>query len=241
LLTTQLPDSPYFSTALAADWTHLDALIREASTKSFEKLEERFKLVSVPNEVRKIVEVQTFLNMAFAREALWTDLIVASTPYPDSEASRWDSLIEAAVFNGAHGLYLVPHGIAPRSVLRTVMICWNGTREAARAISEAMPLISRAARVAIVCVHDVDAAQIHGPEAMMDIAKHLANHGLEPEISMLPTSITTAVALLNEAHRVSADFIVMGAFGHSRLREWLIGGTTIELLRKCDLPILVAH
>jgi len=241
LLTTQLPDSPYFVEGLAADWSRLDAIIRDASAKSFAKLEERFRLLSVPNELRKAEEVQTFLNAAFAREALWTDLVVASNPYPDNEASRWDSLVEAAMFNGAHGLYLVPYGVAPRNALRSVMICWNGTREAARAISEAMPLISRATKVAIVCVHDVDTAQIRGPEAMMDIARHLGNHGLEPEISMLPAPVATSDALLDEAHRMSADLIVMGAFGHSRVREWLIGGTTVDLLRKSDLPILVAR
>jgi len=241
VLTTQLTDSPYYVEGLAADWSRLDAMIREAGTKSFEKLEERFKRLSVTNEVRKVEEVQIFLNDAFAREALWTDLVVASNPYPDSEAARWDSLVEAAMFNGAHGLYLVPYGVAPRAALRTVMICWNGTRESARAVSEAMPLISRATQVVVVCVSDVDTAQIRGPEALTDIARHLANHGLEPEITMLPAPVTTADALLNEAHRISADLMVMGAFGHSRFREWLIGGTTVDLLRKSDLPILVAR
>jgi len=241
LLTTQLSDSPYFAEGLVGDWSRLDALVRNAGTKSFERLEERFKLLAVPHEVRKVEEVQTFLNAAFAREALWTDLVVASNPYPDNEASRWDSLVEAAMFNGAHGLYLVPYGIMPRAALRSVMICWNGTCEAARAISEAMPFISRATHVAIVCVHDVDTAQIRGPEAMVDIARHLGAHGLEPEITMLPAPIAASDALLDEAHRMSADLIVMGAFGHSRVREWLIGGTTVDLLRKSDLPILVAR
>jgi len=247
LLTTQLSDSPYFMDGLdfvqgvADDWSRLDLKIREAGAKSFEKLVERFGRLSVPNEVRRVEEVQTFLNVSFAREALWTDLVVASNPYPDNEASRWDSLIEAAMFNGAHGIYLVPYGVAPRNALRSVMICWNGTREAARAVSEAMPLLSRATQVTVVCVADVDTAQIRGPEAMMDIARHLANHGLSPEITMLPAPVSTADALLDEAHRISADLMVMGVFGHSRFREWLIGGTTVDLLRKSDLPILVAR
>jgi nucleotide-binding universal stress UspA family protein len=125
-----------------------------------------------------------------------------------------------------------------REDVRNVVIAWKDTRESARAISEAMPFLTSAANARIVTV---DAERCPG-DAAIDIAAHLDRQGVKVEITPIESAErTVAEILLDEAHKMSADLIVMGAYGHSRVREWILGGATREMLETSDVPMLMAH
>ncbi len=242
LFTNPLPEAPlYFYEGLNTKGFDLDAEVRQAGAKVYQRLAERFEKIAVPTELKLIEEMSNFLCGEFAREALWSDLVVASCPYEPGGAGRWDRLVEAVLFDGAHGIYLVPRKVQPRSAIRTVLICWNERKEAARAISAAMPLLTEATQVHLVCVNNVDTVRLARPESMADIARYLSHRGIQTNISVIKEENGVAASLLNEAHRVSADLIVMGAYGHSRLREWFVGGATVDIIKNTDLPLLLAN
>jgi nucleotide-binding universal stress UspA family protein len=120
------------------------------------------------------------------------------------------------------------------------MVCWDGSRPAARAIADAMPLLERAGGVELVIVDQERGKQDEIQGA--DMGQHLARHGLKVDVKRLPGgNIDVADALLSHASDSGANFIVMGGYGHSRLREFILGGVTHSILRSMTVPVLMAH
>ena len=242
LYTSLLPDSAFYAeSAGAAAMAQIAADIHDRGTAIQAGIEARFGRLSVPNEVRRIEEVPALMPRRAAREARWADLFVASCPYGFRSLHDWDPMVEAVMFEGGHALYLVPRGVKPREAIRTAMIGWVDTRETARAVSEALPLLRLATRTELVGVEEPGKGRLGGAEAMADIATHLARHGVETTVCIVPPAENVAASLLERAHRISADLIVAGAYGHSRFREWILGGATQDLVRTTDLPLLMAH
>ncbi len=120
------------------------------------------------------------------------------------------------------------------------MVCWDGSRPAARAIADAMPFLEKAKRVELVIVTNEPGKkdEIEGA----DMGQHLARHGLKVEVKRINSGgIDVADALLSHAADSGADFIVMGGYGHSRLREFVLGGVTHSMLRTMTVPVLLSH
>jgi nucleotide-binding universal stress UspA family protein len=121
-----------------------------------------------------------------------------------------------------------------------VMVCWDSGRAAARAIGDAMPLLQRAGRIEVVIVTNESGKQDQIEGA--DIGTHLARHGLNVELKRIPLGdIDVAATLLSHAADEGVDFIVMGGYGHSRLREFVLGGVTRSILRSMTAPVLMSH
>lgn len=122
-----------------------------------------------------------------------------------------------------------------------VLIAWNGSREATRAVNDAIPLLARAARVTVLSVDpDDNARRPRVPSA--DIALHLARHGIAAEAaSTRGVDLGVGDLLLSRAADLGADLIVMGAYGHSRVREMVLGGATRHLLQHMTVPVLMSH
>ena len=120
------------------------------------------------------------------------------------------------------------------------MVCWDGSRSAARAVADAMPFIVRAKAAEVVIVASEPAKSDEMPGA--DIAHHLARHGARVEIKPIVTAETdVASTILSHAADASADFLVMGGYGHSRLREFVLGGVTRGILTSMTVPTLMSH
>ncbi|MDQ0393303.1 universal stress protein [Labrys monachus] len=242
LYTNMLPDSAFYAEgAGAAAFAEItwDVLDQGAATQA--SMEARFARLSVTGDVRRVEDVSGLLPRLVATEARWADLFVVSCPYHFRSLHDWDSMVEAVMFEGGHGLYLVPRGVKPRARIETAMIGWVDTREAARAVAEALPLLRLATKTELVGVQEPAKGRLGGGEAMADIATHLARHGIETTVTVMPSGENVAAALLDRAHHISADLIVAGAYGHSRMREWILGGATQDLIRTSDLPLFMAH
>ncbi len=124
--------------------------------------------------------------------------------------------------------------------LDRVMVCWDGSRNAARAINDAMPFLSRAKAVDVVTIDTKEdkTGEIKG----VDIAQHLARHGLNVELRRINAGdVDVANVILSDAADRDADFIVMGGYGHSRLREFVLGGATRGILSSMTVPTLMSH
>lgn len=123
-----------------------------------------------------------------------------------------------------------------------VLVGWNASREAARALQDALPLLKHA-RVVEVVVFETpeDVGRLHGAVPGADIGLWLARHGVNVEVRYVPTKVGAGEALLSHAADMGADLIVTGGYGHSRIREAVLGGVTRTLLRSAPVPVLMSH
>jgi len=163
------------------------------------------------------------------------DLIVEGRPAQDVFAT--EVTVEAAIFDTGRPVLLVAP--APRdSIGDNVAIFWNGSAQAARAVAGALPLLRRAKQVHVLWVGESRGKEL----AHMTLPGYLAWHGIEATVSRFqPDARAVGQALLEEAQRVDADLLVMGAYTHSRLRQMVLGGVTKHVLGNAAIPVLMAH
>ena len=176
---------------------------------------------------------------AFASLARRFDLSIVGQAEPEQPAL--DGLIvEAALFDSGRPMLVVPYIQRNGLKLDRILLCWDGSRSAARAAADALPFLRRAKLVEVVTVASEPAKSDEMPGA--DIAHHLARHGVKVELKRIVTAETdVASTILSHAADSSADFLVMGGYGHSRLREFILGGVTREILASMTVPVLMSH
>jgi nucleotide-binding universal stress UspA family protein len=175
----------------------------------------------------------------FARIARRFDLAVVGQVGPN-QSSVEEPLVEAALFETGRPVIVVPFIQKAGLSLNQVLVCWDGSRTAARAIGDAMPFIERASKVDLVIVTSERSKSEELPGA--DMGQHLARHGKTVDLKRLvATDSDVANTVLSYAADTSADFLIMGGYGHSRLREFILGGATRGILNAMTLPTLMSH
>ena len=175
----------------------------------------------------------------FGQIARRFDLAVVGQVEPETRMVE-ENIIEAALFDSGGPVIIVPYIQQAPLRLDHIMVCWDGSRVAARAIRDAIPFLRRAERIEVVIVTNERSKQDQIERA--DIGAHLAHHGLNVAIKRMPLGdLDVAAALLSHAADEEVDFIVMGGYGHSRLREFVLGGVTRSVLRTMTAPVLMSH
>lgn len=166
------------------------------------------------------------------------DLSIVAQSQPDGDVAE-GMAIEAALFSSGRPVLLVPYIQSSGLKLDRVMVCWDGGRNAARAIGDAMPFLRRAKTVDVVTIESHERRnELIGAR----IAGHLARHGLKVELKpIVAPDAGVPDTILSYAADTSADLIVMGAYGHTRIREFVFGGATSGLLGAMTVPTLMAH
>lgn len=173
--------------------------------------------------------------------AQYSDLVMLGHPVLHNGAVS-PPVLEGLIFHSPRPLLLVPEGAMPTLAPRNVLVAWDSRKEAARAVHYAVDLLRQADRVSIVMVDPVARRSRSGEEPGADLAAYLARHGAKVVVERLASEgRSIAQVLTQHAADTAADMIVMGAYGHSRLRERLFGGVTRSFLKKCPVPILMAH
>lgn len=176
---------------------------------------------------------------ALSSQGRGCDLIVLGQSEPGKESTEIEELPDNLVVESGRPVLIVPY-IGQRETLgKTVLLCWTDTRESARALSDSLPLLSQASSVIVVTVGAPDvAAEVAGDAAV----RYLASHGIRAESRRIVSpEVDVASAILNEAADTVADLIIMGAYGHSRWRETILGGTTRTLMKDMTTPVLMSH
>jgi len=215
------------------------ALAEEAAKAAMTKFGETARRVGVAADVR--LEIVDFADAAdiFGHFARRFDLSIVGQANPDVVGPQ-ELIIEAALFQSGRPVVVVPYIQKSGLTLNRVLVCWDGGRQAARAIADALPFLHRAKTIEVVIVVTEPLKSGELPDA--DIARHLARHELNVDLTRIVTEGTdVANTILSYAADVSADFIVMGGYGHSRLREFILGGVTRELLSSMTIPTLMSH
>jgi nucleotide-binding universal stress UspA family protein len=167
------------------------------------------------------------------------DLVVVGQAEPEKDNVE-ELIAESALFESGRPVIVVPYIQKAPLKLDRVMVCWDGSRAATRAIGDAMPLLERAGSVELVIAGNERGKRDEIPGA--DMGQHLARHGLKVDVKRIAGgNIDVADALLSHAADANIDFVVMGGYGHSRLREFVLGGVTRSILRTMTTPTLLSH
>jgi nucleotide-binding universal stress UspA family protein len=167
------------------------------------------------------------------------DLVVVGQP--QRKSSLPDEVVdEGVLFESGRPVIFVPYIQKVGMKADRIMVCWDGSRTASRAVADAMPFLKKAKQVEIVIVSSKPAKADELPGA--DLGQHLARHGLNVGIKRITSpDADVPSTILSYAADSSADMIVMGGYGHSRLREFVLGGVTRGLLESMTVPVLMSH
>jgi nucleotide-binding universal stress UspA family protein len=224
-----------FPTPSLDDW---EAERRAEAEQTQRAFEHRAGLAGVTFDSRIVSDDVEGAAVAFGEIARNYDLSVVAQSDPEDTLPQ-DLLIEAALFDSGRPLLVVPYIQSKGIALERVMVCWDGSRNAARAVGDALPLLTRARHVDVVTVEQREQRkEVRGAQ----IADHLARHKIAVDVKAIVAQDNDAASIiLSQAADSDTDLIVMGAYGHTRLREFILGGATRDILSSMTVPVLMSH
>lgn len=193
------------------------------------------------SSVESVVTQLGALTDVVAARARYCDLVVLPMPYGKGCGVEDEAVTEAALFEGMAPVLIVPSAGLRTAEPKRILVAWNQSREALVAARRAMPFLKRADMVQIVVVDP----PTHGSERSDPgglLCQFLVRHGVHAEVSVLAKTLPrVSEVLARQARDVDADMLVMGAYGHSRFREAIIGGATRDTLEHAEVPVFLAH
>ncbi len=215
-------------------------LLRERAGATLQGFAEKVQRLGVDSWEQRLVEDDA--EHALLLESRYADLIVLSRGVAARSRFRLGTdLPEYVVLHSTRPVLLVPENYGHEAVGRSIVVGWNGSMEATRAITAALPLLRRAASVLVAVIDHDDVYDRHGEQPGADLALYLARHGVKVDVVRERSDAGAGPALLGIAKDANADLVVAGAYGHSRYREWVAGGVTRALLDGISVPLLMAH
>lgn len=217
------------------------ARLHERGEAGLAKLRERLARERIPSQARLVEALYSEAPRLAARQAFDADLTVVAGAIGDTvESIVPRAYFVALLLESGRPVLVVPPRSAVEVPIKRVTIGWSPSRETTRAVHDALPVLKTAERVDVLSI-DADGA----PDAESDgnrIVQHLARHGVAAHwISRARSDQTVATVILQHTRETRADLLVVGGYGHSRLREWALGGVTRELLISADLPVFFGH
>ncbi len=242
LLCVEVPDvvsagEGVFSVGKVA--AELQAQADEHGDQAEKELRAKFDKLEIRSELRRIDTVGASLGAAISDEARVADLFIATRPY--GHYTETPELLEKILFSSGRSCLFVPPAIPAREPFTDIVVGWRNSRETARAVADSIPILQKANKVTLTMVHEGDSTEELRIEPGADMARHLDRHGVNVELRNLTGWDNPGEALLNEVERTGANMIVIGGYGHSRFREWILGGVTRDILTKAEVPVLMAH
>ncbi|MBC3870386.1 universal stress protein [Undibacterium oligocarboniphilum] len=175
-------------------------------------------------------------------QARYSDLVViGQTNREEPSPSVLPDFPEYIVMNSGRPVLIIPYAGEFKTVGKRPLISWDASREATRALTDALPLLKRADLVQIAIFNPKSIPDAHGEQPGADIALYLARHGIKVEVSVHKTSTDIGNALLSLAHDLDSDLLIMGGYGHSRFREMIMGGVTRTILESMTIPVFMSH
>jgi nucleotide-binding universal stress UspA family protein len=217
------------------------AAATEQARTAAESAYQRLKSAVPANVQTDFVTIQAVAGQAredFGRLARHFDIAVVGQGNVE-EGTDDELMAEGALFRSGRPVFIVPNIHKGRVKLGKAMVCWDGGMPAARALAGCVDLLARAGSVEVVTIagRNLPSEELPG----FNITRHLTRHGINAVLRKLPAAEDIGAALLSYAADSGADYMVMGAYGHSRLREFMLGGTTRTLLASMTVPLLMAH
>jgi nucleotide-binding universal stress UspA family protein len=215
-----------------------DARLAEAATieTAFRETLRRNNLAGEWRLIEGIVDEVVTLHTRYS------DLVVIAQPDPDDRTGRGATLSARTLMTSGRPMLIIPFAGEFEQVGRHILVGWDGSGEAARALNDSIPLLQQAKKVTVLAINPRPGIGGDGDVPAADIARHLARHDVKAEAAhTVATGISEGDALLSYVADIGADMLVCGLYGHSPLRERAFGGVTRSLLTEMTVPVLMAH
>lgn len=212
---------------------------KDAAEAAIARFDKAARAANLSAETRLLSATMAGAADIFGRMGRRFDLSVVRQAEPEN-ALLEEMIIEGALFESGRPVLVVPYVQKEGLKLDRVVVCWDGSRTAARAVADALPLLERAKAIDVLTVSKERGKSDELPAA--DIGHHLARHRLNVDVHrIVAPDIDVASSILSYVADANADLIVMGGYGHSRLREFVLGGATRGILSSMTVPTLMSH
>lgn len=218
---------------------HLDSF-RLRAAQMLEKFEARVNDLGVSSHEKRLIDDEAAYGISL--QARYCDLVVMGQHDPDSPAAlAYVDVPEYVAMNSGCPSLIVPFAGTFENMTDRVLIAWNESMEASRAVRNALPLLRKAGQVDVVIFNADMESETYGQEPGAEIALYLARHGILVNVLQESTEIDVGNALLSLAANQGSTMLVMGCYGHTRFREVLLGGATRTVLKTMTIPVLMSH
>lgn len=243
LVVAKAPPAPVTSYDMVSGTAWLEATeqARGWANERAEGIESLLARRDQPGAVSAHVAGPLHLADLVANASRCTDLVLLPVG-PDRDRELDHAVMNGALFESGAPVLVFPAAQPPKAAPRTALVAWKATPEGGRAVRAAMPLLEAAGRVVVLLVDPEPGARGHGEDPGVDIATYLGQHGVSAEVLKVPSegrAVEDEIA--RQVTAQDAELLVMGAYGHSRLRERIFGGTTVTMLDAPPCPVLLAH
>jgi nucleotide-binding universal stress UspA family protein len=214
--------------------------LRMAARKALSDFDTEAARMDIESREQRLAE--TTLETALVLQSRYCDLVIASEAAPSpTYVLTTNDLASYLALHCARPVIVVPRNSATHTIGKRILIAWNGSAEASRAVSAALPMLRGANSIQIVVCNPEKSPGMHGQEPGADLAQYLARQNIVVTVKCIQTDDDVGVALHRKAHDTHADTIVAGIYGHSRLHELLLGGAARSLLTDMKVPVLLTH
>lgn len=242
---TAVPGAFYLPELVGESTMNLTAYLeylRQRAQAVLAQFEATARRAGVPSFETRLVEDEAAAGLCL--QARYCDLVVLSQTDPDEDLPALRAgFPEYVVLNAGRPVLIIPYAGRFADFGKRVMVAWDASMEATRALTGALPFLKRAELVQITVFDPAARGDSHGEQPGADIALYLSRHGIRVEVSQQVTGerIDTGNALLSAAADFGADMLVMGCYGHSRFREVLLGGVSNTIFHSMTVPTLMCH
>lgn len=223
--------------------TELRAAQEKARRGRADEAERAFKGVTDPADIVSEWRcIEGPVGDTLVQHGRYADLVVVGQVQEDDPYSVDGAVLNDVVMHTGRPVLCIPYIGAQATIGKNVLVAWNASREAVRAVNDALPLLEQAEKVHVMAVNPSGGAGGEGDIPCADICLHLARHGVPAEAhTVRARDIDVGDMMLSRASDEDVDLIVMGAWGHSRFREVVLGGATRALLEHMTVPVLMSH
>lgn len=219
--------------------THLDGF-RDRALAALEVFDGIARSVGALSHEKRFIDDDVAGGLAL--QARYADLVVLSQNDLDEPDTAFVAdLPEYVMLNAPRPVLIVPSAGLFEDIGRNALIAWDGSMQATRAVTAALPLLRQADNVTVAIFNPDKRLGTHGEQPGADIALYLARHGVKVEVAQEKTEIDIGNAVLSLAADRGSDLLVMGGYGHTRFREVLLGGVTLTVLKTMTIPVLMTH
>lgn len=226
---------------LSPSWLEVRERNLEKLSERVTKFRQRLATTDLSFDVDSVYAEVAGPAYDIGERAIYADLVVAG-PGVFANDDLKSQVVSGGLFQAGRPVIFVPRDANATLGPKTILLAWDSRPSAAHAAREALEMMKMAQSVHVTMVDPVAASRVSGDEPGADIATYLARYGINVSVETLPSSghfVTDT--LLRHALDINADLIVMGAYGHSKLLELILGGVTKSMLKEANLPILMAH
>lgn len=214
--------------------------LRDRASRALLQFEPLVQKIGVSSFEQRVIDDEAAGGICL--QARYSDLVVIGQIDPDAlSPTVLSDFPEYVLLNSVRPVLIIPYAGYFENVGKRILIAWDGSKEATRAVTNAIPLLKRAEIAHVVIFNNDDKDDIHGDQPGADIALYLARHGVRVEVSVEASNIDIGNSLLSLASDMHVDLIVMGGYGHSRFRETILGGATRTMMQTMTVPVLMSH